>query len=53
MPVFLPGESYGQRGLVGYNPYGSKGLDMTEATEYPHMQTKFICISMHKKRLHG
>ena len=30
--VFLPGESYGQRSLVGYSPWGCKELDMTEAT---------------------
>ena len=26
-PVFLPGESHGQRSLVGYNPQGCKELD--------------------------
>ena len=31
-PVFLPGESYGQRNLVDYSPLGGKKLDMTEAT---------------------
>ena len=30
--VFLPGESYGQRSLVGYSPWGRKDLDTTEAT---------------------
>ena len=29
-PVFLPGESYGQRSLAGYSPWGGKELDMTE-----------------------
>ena len=29
-PIFLPGESHGQRSLVGYSPWGSKELDMTE-----------------------
>ena len=29
-PVFLPGESHGQRSLVGYSPRGRKELDMTE-----------------------
>ena len=29
-PVFLPGESYGQRSLVGYNPWVYKESDMTE-----------------------
>ena len=30
-PVFLPGESHGQRSLVGYSPWGQKELGMTEA----------------------
>ena len=29
-PVFLPGESHGQRNLVGYSPRGRKESDMTE-----------------------
>ena len=28
--VFLPGESYGQRSLAGYSPWGRKESDMTE-----------------------
>ena len=28
--VFLPGESHGQRSLVGYRPWGHKELDMTK-----------------------
>ena len=28
-PVFLPGKSCGQRGLVGYSPSGRKELDTT------------------------
>ena len=31
-PVFLLGESYGQRNLVGYSPYGHKQSNMTEVT---------------------
>ena len=31
-PVFLPGESYGQRNGGGYNPWGPKESDTTEAT---------------------
>ena len=30
-PVFLPGESHRQRILVGYNPWGHKEVDTTEA----------------------
>ena len=29
---FLPGESLGQRSLVGYSPWGCKESDTTEAT---------------------
>ena len=31
-PVFLPGESHGQRSLMGYSPIGHKESDMTEVT---------------------
>jgi len=36
-PVFLSGESHGQRSLAGYSPWGLKESDTTEATE--HTQT--------------
>ena len=29
-PVFLPGESHGQRSLLGYSPWGHKEWDMTQ-----------------------
>ena len=29
-PVFLPGESHGQRSLAGYSPLGRKESDPTE-----------------------
>ena len=36
--VFLPGESHGQRTLMGYIPWGGhKELDTTEATEHAHL----------------
>ena len=31
-PVFLPGESHGQRSLVGYSPWGHRESDRTEET---------------------
>ena len=34
--VFLPGESYGQRSLEGYSPWGGKELDKTEVSEDSH-----------------
>ena len=37
-PVFLPGESHGQRSLVGYCPRSCKQSDTTEAAEHAHMQ---------------
>ena len=35
-PVFLPGESHGQRSLVGYSPWGHKESDMTERLHLHH-----------------
>ena len=29
-PVFLPGKLHGQRSLLGYCPWGCKGLDTNE-----------------------
>ena len=34
-PIFLPGESQGQRSLVGYSRWGHKDLDVTAET-YTH-----------------
>ena len=31
-PVLLPGESHGQRSLLGYSPWGRKESDTTEVT---------------------
>ncbi|KAB0369215.1 hypothetical protein FD755_019220, partial [Muntiacus reevesi] len=33
-PVFLPGESHGQRSLVGYSPQGHKESDTTERLHF-------------------
>ena len=43
-PVFLPGESHGQRSLAGYSPQGHKESDMTEATQHicTHMVVLFL-----------
>ena len=35
-PVFLPGESHGQRSLPGYSPWGRKG---SVTTRWPHTHT--------------
>ena len=34
-PVFLPGESQGQRSLVGYSPWSHKELDRAEWLHFP------------------
>ena len=39
-PVFLPGESQGQRSLAGYSPWGYKESDTTEVA-------KHACVCMH------
>ena len=33
-PVFLPGESHGQKSLAGSSPWGHKELDTTEYTDF-------------------
>ena len=38
-PVFLPGESHGQRSLAGYSPRGHEELDTTDATYHTHTHT--------------
>ena len=39
-PVFLPGESHGQRSLVGYSPRGCKESDMTEQLLFTFLSLK-------------
>ena len=36
IPVFLPGESRGQKSLAGYSPWGHKESDMTEQLSTAH-----------------
>ena len=35
-PVFLPGQSHGQRSLAGYGPWRLKELDMNKVTQHAH-----------------
>ena len=39
-PVFLPGESHGQRKLEGYSPWGGKESDRTEQLTLSLSQTE-------------
>ena len=41
-PVFLPGESHGQRTLAGYSPKGHKESNITEVTL--HMHIYYTCM---------
>ena len=55
-PVFLPGESHGKRSMVGYNLWGCKESDTTEATEHActdWKMTDFLGHSNNWSRLSG
>ena len=41
-PMFLPGEPQGQGSLVGYRLWGSRGSDMTEATQQQQQQRTHV-----------
>ena len=47
-PVFLPGESHGQRSLLGYSPRGRKESDTTEATW--HSTSTYLSVALHLYR---
>ena len=42
-PVFLPGESFGQRSLVGYSPLGHKESDTTERLHFLSFFLSGVC----------
>ena len=44
-PVFLPGESLGQRSLAGYSPQSRKELDMTKATWHARTWAERILVN--------
>ena len=44
VPVFLPGESHGQRSLVGYSPRGRKESDTTKRLHSLTKSTKMLCL---------
>ena len=46
-PVFLPGESHGQRSLVGYSLWGHQEADMTERLTYTEpWQSAFLITTL-------
>ena len=54
-PVFLPGESHGQRSLVGYSPQSHRG-GHTKATRhactciYTYIHTHIVRYKLHSKK---
>ena len=44
-PVFLPGESHGQRSLVGYHPKGCKESGTSGKTERAHVPGSVLLFS--------
>ena len=45
-PIFLPGESHGQRSLAGYSPHGHKEANMTE-------QLTLLLLLLRSRRAHS
>ena len=41
-PEVLPGQSHGQRSLVGYSPWGHKESDTTEVTQHKRMHKELL-----------
>ena len=51
-PVFLPGESHGQRSLVGYSPQCHKESDTTELTQYTRRSLlDFVLIAVKGRKI--
>ena len=46
-PVLLPGESHGQRSLVGYSPQGRKESDMTERLHFTSLHARKCFLASH------
>ena len=49
-PIFLPGECWGQKSLVGYGPQGHKELNMTEATRCILTRYTICSFDMYRHR---
>ena len=49
-PVFLPGESHGQRSLAGYSPRGHNESDVTEGLSrrtHTHTHVQYFTVYMY------
>ena len=51
-PIFLPGESQGQRSLEGYSSWGRKQLDTTERLTHTHTHTHTHTDTLSKAQLY-
>ena len=49
-PVFLPGESHGQRSLEGYSPQGRKESDTTEGLNHRHIDVMLDLYKLYCER---
>ena len=48
IPVFLPGESHGQRRMAGYSPWGCKESDSSESTHtHTHIHTDTLTHTLY------
>ena len=52
-PVFLSGESHGQRSLEGYGPWGGKESDTAEVTAPTHKRMQKPCENSPRSILHA
>ena len=52
-PVFLPGESHGQRSMVGYCLQAHKESDMNEATQHAcmHIGNRYVLKELENKQV--
>ena len=52
-PVFLPGESHGQRSLVGYSPWGHKrvGHNLAIKQQHPGVHSPYLCPEVWSKQI--
>ena len=50
-PVFLPGESQGQRSPAGYSPWGCKESDTTEVPSHTHTHSMYTDGHLREKSI--
>ena len=48
-PIFLPGESDGQRSVAGYSPWGHREMDMTELLTLWYDRRMEVEIGKHRE----